>query len=164
MYSDTLCPGNWPPSPGLAPCAILIWIWSALARYSAVTPNRPEATCLIFERSESPSLSARSRSTFCRPRRNASVSPAFASVGLAADAVHCDGECGVRLGRDRTQRHGASGETLDDLLCRFDFLDRDRLPLAELELEQAAESHVPLRLVVDNLRVFPVGLETPLLG
>ena len=22
----TLPPGNWPPSPGLAPCAILIWI------------------------------------------------------------------------------------------------------------------------------------------
>ncbi len=54
MYSLTLPPGNWPPSPGLAPCAILIWIWSALTRYSVVTPKRPEATCLIFERSESP--------------------------------------------------------------------------------------------------------------
>ena len=51
MYSETLRPGSWPPSPGLAPCAILIWIWSADARYSAVTPKRPEATCLIFERS-----------------------------------------------------------------------------------------------------------------
>jgi len=27
----------------------------ALARYSAVTPNRPEATCLIFDLSTSPS-------------------------------------------------------------------------------------------------------------
>ena len=47
---------------GLAPCAILIWIWSALTRYSVVTPNRPEATCLIAERSESPALSSISRS------------------------------------------------------------------------------------------------------
>ena len=32
MYAETLCPGSSPPSPGLAPCAILIWIWSALAK------------------------------------------------------------------------------------------------------------------------------------
>mmetsp|Transcript_117754 Transcript_117754/g.311112 ORF Transcript_117754/g.311112 Transcript_117754/m.311112 type:complete len:230 (+) Transcript_117754:324-1013(+) len=49
----TLWPGSSPPSPGLAPCASLICISSALARYSAVTPKRPEATCLIFERTES---------------------------------------------------------------------------------------------------------------
>src|SRR5574338_1210972 len=42
MYSDTLCPGNWPPSPGLAPWAILIWIWSELTRYSVVTPKRAD--------------------------------------------------------------------------------------------------------------------------
>ena len=41
-----LVPGNWPPSPGLAPWAILIWIWSALTRYSVVTPKRPEANLL----------------------------------------------------------------------------------------------------------------------
>mmetsp|Transcript_70126 Transcript_70126/g.168090 ORF Transcript_70126/g.168090 Transcript_70126/m.168090 type:complete len:259 (+) Transcript_70126:974-1750(+) len=50
----TLWPGSSPPSPGLAPCASLIWSSSALARYSAVTPKRPEATCLILERKESP--------------------------------------------------------------------------------------------------------------
>src|SRR3546814_4432653 len=50
----TLCPGNWPPSPGLAPCAILICNTSALIRYSGVTPNRPEATCLILERRSLP--------------------------------------------------------------------------------------------------------------
>ncbi len=54
MISSTLCPGSCPPSPGLAPCAILICITSELTRYSAVTPNRPEATCLIAERMESP--------------------------------------------------------------------------------------------------------------
>ena len=50
----TLWPGNWPPSPGLAPCAILICSSSALIRYSVVTPNRPEATCLVRERRLSP--------------------------------------------------------------------------------------------------------------
>lgn len=40
----TLYPGSSPPSPGLAPWAILIWSSSALARYSIVTPNLPEAT------------------------------------------------------------------------------------------------------------------------
>src|ERR1700752_2526884 len=54
MVASTLWPGNCPPSPGLAPCAILICITSELTRYSAVTPKRPEATCLIAERIESP--------------------------------------------------------------------------------------------------------------
>ena len=54
MRRSTLCPGNCPPSPGLAPCAILICIMSELARYSVVTPKRPEATCLMAERRESP--------------------------------------------------------------------------------------------------------------
>ncbi len=44
---DTLWPGSWPPSPGFEPCAILIWISSARARYSGVTPKRPDATCLM---------------------------------------------------------------------------------------------------------------------
>ena len=54
IVSSTLWPGNCPPSPGLAPCAILIWIISEFERYSAVTPNRPEATCLIADLIESP--------------------------------------------------------------------------------------------------------------
>src|SRR3712207_7674315 len=53
-HGYTLAPGSWPPSPGLAPCAILIWMSSALTRYSLVTPNRPLATCLIAERRRSP--------------------------------------------------------------------------------------------------------------
>ncbi len=76
MYSETLCPGNWPPSPGFAPCAILICNWSALARYSAVTPNRPEATCLIAERRLSPSFSGISTSMRLAPITLAIVSPA----------------------------------------------------------------------------------------
>src|SRR5690606_26314718 len=49
-HGYTLWPGSWPPSPGLAPWAILIWMSSELVRYSDVTPKRPEATCLIDER------------------------------------------------------------------------------------------------------------------
>ena len=50
IHGYTLWPGSWPPSPGLAPWAILICRSSALVRYSAVTPKRPEATCLIADR------------------------------------------------------------------------------------------------------------------
>ena len=49
ISSVTLWAGIWPPSPGFDPCATLIWSSSADAAYSAVTPKRPEATCLIFE-------------------------------------------------------------------------------------------------------------------
>ena len=54
IKSFTLSPGSCPPSPGLAPCAIFIWISVALDKYSVVTPNLPEATCLIREFIESP--------------------------------------------------------------------------------------------------------------
>src|SRR4029078_6652148 len=54
MVLSAFGPGNWPPSPGLAPCAILICIMSELTRYSVVTPKRPEATCLIADRIELP--------------------------------------------------------------------------------------------------------------
>ena len=49
ISSDTLCPGNWPPSPGFEPWAILICSSSAKARYSGVTPHRALATCFIRE-------------------------------------------------------------------------------------------------------------------
>src|SRR3546814_15255478 len=48
MNSVTLKPGSWPPSPGLAPCATLISISSQAPRYSAVTPKRPLAICLML--------------------------------------------------------------------------------------------------------------------
>src|ERR671924_1968720 len=54
IHGYTFAPGSWPPSPGLAPCEILICRSSALTRYSLVTPNRPDATCLIALRRESP--------------------------------------------------------------------------------------------------------------
>src|ERR1700743_3266888 len=54
IHGYTLCPGSWPPSPGLAPCAILICRSSAVTRYSLVTPHPPAATCLTAERRRSP--------------------------------------------------------------------------------------------------------------
>ena len=65
---------------------------------------------------------------------------AFAGVGLAADAVHGDGQRRVRLGGNRAERHGAGGEALDDLLGRFDFVERHRRA-GRLDLEQAAQRH-----------------------
>jgi hypothetical protein len=83
ISSNTLWPGNWPPSPGLAPCAILICSSSELTRYSLVTPNRPDATCLI---------ALRRRSPFGSGSKRCGVFAAFARVAAAADAVHGDGQ------------------------------------------------------------------------
>ena len=57
IISFTLNPGNCPPSPGFAPCATLICISSAFTKYSAVTPKRPLAICLVFELRLTPSTS-----------------------------------------------------------------------------------------------------------
>ena len=54
IRSVTFIPGSWPPSPGFAPCATLISSSSHWFRYSAVTPNLPDATCLIFADGLSP--------------------------------------------------------------------------------------------------------------
>ena len=54
IHGYTLRPGSSPPSPGLAPWAILIWISRAWVRYSLVTPKRPDATCLMALLRESP--------------------------------------------------------------------------------------------------------------
>src|ERR1700683_2011954 len=63
----TLTPASWPPSPGLAPCSILIGRSSALTRYSLVTPNRPLATCLTADRRRSPLGSGLNRSASSPP-------------------------------------------------------------------------------------------------
>ena len=54
IHGYTLYPGSCPPSPGLAPCAILICSSLELTRYSLVTPKRAEATCLMALERESP--------------------------------------------------------------------------------------------------------------
>ena len=145
MVLSTLWPGNWPPSPGLAPCAILICIMSELTRYSAVTPKRPEATCLIAERMRSPFGSGLKRSALLA---------AFAGVRLAADPVHGDGERGVRLARDRAERHRAGREAPHDGLGRLDLLDRHGLAVVlvgALDAEQAADGDQRVGLLVQDL-------------
>src|SRR6476661_8490053 len=90
-HGYTLWPGSCPPSPGLAPCAILIWISSALTRYSLVTPNRPEATCLIFERLLSPFGNGRKREESSPPSPVFDLPPrrfmAMASVSCASPLI-----------------------------------------------------------------------------
>ena len=49
-----LVAGQLPAFARLAPCAILICRSSALTRYSLVTPNRADATCLTALRRQSP--------------------------------------------------------------------------------------------------------------
>src|ERR1700738_903616 len=67
IHGYTLWPGSWPPSPGLAPWAILICRSSAFTRYSDVTPKRPDATCLIDERLRAPLASGGLRSEASPP-------------------------------------------------------------------------------------------------
>src|ERR1039458_1790935 len=69
-----------------------------------------------------------------RVRRKARfVLPAFAGVGLAADAVHGDGQRLVRLLANRTERHGARGKALHNLFGGLDFVKRQRrVPLPQL--------------------------------
>ena len=68
---------------------------------------------------------------------------AFAGVALAADAVHGDGERLVRFLGDGAVAHRAGLEALHDAFDRFDFVDRNRLAL--LEIEQAAQRAEVLR-------------------
>ncbi len=67
IHGYTLWPGSSPPSPGFAPCAILICRSSAFTRYSLVTPKRPDATCLIALRRRSPLASGTKRSVSSPP-------------------------------------------------------------------------------------------------
>ena len=71
------------------------------------------------------------------------VFAAFARVALAAEAVHGDGQRFVRLGRDRAEAHRAGAESLDDLLGRLDFVERNRPAVRawlELRAGRAARS------------------------
>ena len=90
------------------------------------------------------------------------VFAALAGVALAADAVHGNGQRGVRFGRDRTQRHGASGKAFDDFFGGLHFVHRNGLGRVNLELEQATQGEVAAALVVDQLGVFLVGV--PVVG
>ena len=156
MLSSTLWPGSSPPSPGFAPCEILICSSSALVRYQIVTPKRPEATCLIAERL---------RVAVGQRLEPLGVFAAFARVALAADAVHGDGQRLVGLGRDRAEAHRAGAEPLDDLLGRLDFVERNRAAVrAGLNFKQAAQCAARARVVVGVLGEPLVGVAAVVAG
>src|SRR3981189_120685 len=91
----TLWPGSWPPSPGFDPWAILMLNSSANAQDSGVTPNRPDAICLMRE---------------SRVGVATRVLAALAAVALAPEHVHRDRERLVRFRRQRAVRHCAGRE------------------------------------------------------
>src|SRR5437763_517130 len=108
IHGYTLWPGSWPPSPGLAPWAILICRSSALTRYSEVTPKRPEATCLMALRRESPLSSGLQRSGSSPP------SPVLEGVPLG----HLGGQ---HVETDAAEAGDGAGEVaVDDLLGETD--------------------------------------------
>src|ERR1039458_9562220 len=115
MVLSTLCPGNWPPSPGLAPCAILICIMSELTRYSAVTPKRPEATCLMAERMLSPFGSGLKRLGSSPPSPVFDLPPmrfmAMASVVCASREIEPNDI--------RSEEHTSELQSLRHLVCRL---------------------------------------------
>ena len=82
----TLKPGNWPPSPGLAPCAILISISRHAFRYSAVTPKRPDAICLMADEALSPFSRGLDRSGSSPPSPESDRAPI---LFIAIDNVSC---------------------------------------------------------------------------
>ena len=82
------------------------------------------------------------------------VFPALAGIGLAADAVHGDGQRLVRFFADRAERHGAGGEALHDLRRRLDFFERQRACATFLQLHQSAQRAELLLLLVDQIGVF----------
>ena len=98
-------PGSSPPSPGFAPCEILICNSSALVRYSIVTPKRPDATCLMADRLESPFGIGLKRSGSSPPSPVLLLPPmrfmAIASVSCASAEM-------------RAETHRTGAETLDD--------------------------------------------------
>ena len=77
---------------------------------------------------------------------------ALAGVRTPADAVHRNRQRGVRLGRDRAERHGAGRKAPDDLLGLLDLLKRNGLTLRR-EFQQPAQRHQPALLGVDQLGI-----------
>ena len=113
-----------------------------MTRYSLVTPNRADATCLM---ALAPPVAVGV------PLVARRILAALAGVRLAADPVHRNGERFVRLLADRPVRHRAGRKPPDDALDRLDLVDRHRR--RRRKVEQAAQRGVPAVLIVDELRV-----------
>src|SRR5262249_48051965 len=75
------------------------------------------------------------------------VFPTFACIALSAYAVHRNGKILMCLFADGAERHGPSGKSLDNFLSRFDLIERNCVPL--LELEEASQGTEVLALFVN---------------
>ena len=74
----------------------------------------------------------------------------FAGVALATETIHCDGECLVSIGTNRTEAHGTGTKPFDDLFCALNLLDWNRRSkLAFLEFEKTAKRISHLGVFVD---------------
>ena len=82
----------------------------------------------------------------------------LARVRLAAEPVHRNGERLVRFLADRSVRHRAGREPLEETLRGLDLVDWDRRA-RRLQPEQPAQRGAVLVLLVDELRVLLEGLE-----
>ena len=83
----------------------------------------------------------------------------FTGVGLAAQAVHCDGQCFMGLGGDGAEAHGAGTEALHDVGSRFNLADSTGFH-ALLEIHQPAQCRVAGRLRIRMVGELPVGVLT----
>ena len=77
------------------------------------------------------------------------VLAALAGIGLAAESVHGDRQCRVRLLGDRAVGHRAGGEALDDRRHTLDLVDRERCR-ARYEIHQGAQRELAARLTVHH--------------
>src|SRR5581483_6560283 len=66
------------------------------------------------------------------------VFAAFACIGTATNAIHCNRNRFMRFGADGAERHRSGSEALDDLRSRLYFFDRNRWR-CESKLDQAAQ-------------------------
>ena len=83
------------------------------------------------------------------------VFASFAAVAFGADAVHGDGEGGVRFMGNRTKGHGTGSKAPQDVFYGFHLFYRDGGAAAEGE--QPAEGEGLLALLVDELGVLFIG-------
>ena len=114
-----------------------------MTRYSLVTPKRPEATCLMALRRESPLASGTLRAGSSPPSPVFDLAPirfiAIASVSCASWLIEPKDIAPVE-------------KRLTMALDRFDLVERHRRP-AGLKREQPAQRGALPALVVDQLRV-----------
>ena len=127
MTASTLCASNCPPSPGLAPCATFICISSALTRYSAVTPNLPEAICLTLDDRSFPSMSSNlfgssppSPVLLCAPMEfMASAMVSCASLLMAPKDMPSATKRLIMLSADSTSFKGMGLDGLKSIMLRM---------------------------------------------